>query len=110
MTAAPDIKAVFFDIDGTLVSFKTHKVTQSNIEVLDALRRKGVKVFISTGRMLKMTSVLNGIEFDGYMIQPRRCYSAALSLRRSYTLFAKGFSGLTYLRLLDLLWRPTTIT
>ncbi|MBR5074005.1 MAG: HAD family phosphatase [Bacteroidales bacterium] len=62
-----DVKAVFFDIDGTLVSFKTHSVTQSNLEVLDALRRKGIKVFISTGRMLGMTSVLDGIEFDGYI-------------------------------------------
>ena len=51
MAAGSDIKAVFFDIDGTLVSFKTHKVTRSNIEVLDALRKKGIKVFISTGRM-----------------------------------------------------------
>ena len=62
-----DVKAVFFDIDGTLVSFRTHRVTQSNLEVLDALRRKGIKVFISTGRMLGMTSVLDGIEFDGYI-------------------------------------------
>ena len=62
-----DVKAVFFDIDGTLVSFKTHSVTQSNLEVLEALRRKGIKVFISTGRMLGMTSVLDGIVFDGYI-------------------------------------------
>ncbi|MBQ6310392.1 MAG: HAD family hydrolase [Bacteroidales bacterium] len=62
-----DVKAVFFDIDGTLVSFKTHRVTASNLEVLDALRKKGIKVFISTGRMLGMTSVLYGIGFDGYI-------------------------------------------
>ena len=62
-----DVKAVFFDIDGTLVSFKTHRVTASNLEVLDALRKKGIKVFISTGRMLGMTSVLDGIGFDGYI-------------------------------------------
>ena len=67
MAAGSDIKAVFFDIDGTLVSFRTHKVTRSNIEVLDALRKKGIKVFISTGRMLGMTSVLDGIAFDGYI-------------------------------------------
>ena len=62
-----DVKAIFFDIDGTLVSFRTHRVTQSNLEVLDALRKKGIKVFISTGRMLGMTSVLDGIAFDGYI-------------------------------------------
>ena len=32
------VKAVFFDIDGTLVSFKTHEVPQSTIEALDMLR------------------------------------------------------------------------
>jgi len=61
------VKAIFFDIDGTLVSFKTRKVPQDNIEALKALRNKGIKVFISTGRMLKMTSVVDGIEFNGYI-------------------------------------------
>ena len=36
------VKAVFFDIDGTLVSFKTHEVPQSTIEALDMLRKKGI--------------------------------------------------------------------
>lgn len=61
------IKAVFLDIDGTLVSFKTHAVPQSNIEVIKALRTKGIKVFIATGRMISMTQVLGDIEFDGYI-------------------------------------------
>lgn len=73
-----DIKAVFFDIDGTLVSFKTHNVTPSNIEVLAALRDKGIKVFISTGRMLGMTSVLDGIFFDGYITNNgAACYDSS---------------------------------
>lgn len=61
------VKAIFFDIDGTLVSFKTHRVTESNVRVLKALREKGIKVFISTGRMVKMTGVLDGLQFDGYV-------------------------------------------
>ena len=32
------IKAVFFDIDGTLVSFKTHKLPDSTVRALDLLR------------------------------------------------------------------------
>ena len=43
------IKAVFFDIDGTLVSFKTHKLPDSTVRALDLLREKGIKVFIATG-------------------------------------------------------------
>lgn len=78
MAAGKDIKAVFFDIDGTLVSFRTHKVTPSNLEVLDALRKKGIKVFISTGRMLGMTSVLDGIAFDGYIANNgATCYDSS---------------------------------
>ena len=39
------IKAVFFDIDGTLVSFKTHKLPDSTVRALDLLREKGIKVY-----------------------------------------------------------------
>lgn len=61
------IKAIFFDIDGTLVSFKTHQVPQSTIDALEELRKKDIKVFVATGRMLKMVDVLDGIPFDGYI-------------------------------------------
>ena len=42
-------KALFFDIDGTLVSFKTHSVPQSAIDAIHAARQAGIKVFIATG-------------------------------------------------------------
>lgn len=61
------IKAVFFDVDGTLVSFNTHVVPQSTIESLDALRRKGIKVFVATGRQLQSINNLGKLEFDGYV-------------------------------------------
>ncbi len=62
-----NIKAIFFDIDGTLVSFDTHKVPQSTIDALEELRKKGIKIFVATGRMLSMVDVLDGIAFDGYI-------------------------------------------
>lgn len=65
--AAAAVKAVFFDIDGTLVSFRTHRIHPGNLEVLDALRAKGIKVFVCTGRMVKMTDVLEGVDFDGFI-------------------------------------------
>lgn len=61
------IKAIFFDIDGTLVSFKTHVVPQSTIESLRILREKGVKVFIATGRHPSAINNLGGLQFDGYV-------------------------------------------
>lgn len=67
------IKAIFFDIDGTLVSFKTHKVPQATVDALSQLRKKGIKIFVATGRMLTMTNVLDGIEFDGFIAYNGAC-------------------------------------
>ena len=44
------VKAIFFDIDGTLVSFKTHTIPESTRQTLQQLRQQGIKVFIATGR------------------------------------------------------------
>lgn len=44
------IKAAFFDIDGTLVSFRTHVVPESAVRALEAMRERGVRLFIATGR------------------------------------------------------------
>lgn len=44
------IKAVFFDIDGTLVSLKTHSINQTAVDAIKKLHNRGVKIFISTGR------------------------------------------------------------
>lgn len=61
------IKAVFLDIDGTLVSFKTHRVPASTIEALAALRQKGIKTFVATGRQFHSIDNLGNLQFDGYI-------------------------------------------
>ena len=61
------IKAVFLDIDGTLVSFNTHRVPQSAVEAVRELRAKGIKVFIATGRHMQFINNLGDMEFDGYI-------------------------------------------
>lgn len=64
----PDIRAAFFDIDGTLTSFVTHIVPRSTIDALHRLQDRGIKVFICTGRAPShMTVVLETIpvHFDG---------------------------------------------
>lgn len=35
-------KAIFFDIDGTLLSMKTHKVPESTKRSLEELRKRGL--------------------------------------------------------------------
>lgn len=61
------IKAIFFDIDGTLLSFKTHKVPQSTIKAIKAVRQKGVKIIVATGRLFSQISNLDELEFDGFI-------------------------------------------
>lgn len=63
------IKALFFDIDGTLVSFNTHKIAQSTIDGLNIAKERGIKIFISTGRPLSFINNLGDIEhlIDGYI-------------------------------------------
>ena len=61
------IKAVFFDIDGTLVSFNTHKISELSKKAISTLKQKNIKTFIATGRALYQIDNLDNIEFDGYV-------------------------------------------
>ncbi len=44
------IRAAFFDVDGTLLSFATHTVPPSAIRAIEAFRSAGVRCFLCTGR------------------------------------------------------------
>lgn len=59
-------KAIFFDIDGTLLSYKTHKVLPGTQQALAQLRQKGVRIFISSGRPMVLIPPMP-IPFDGYI-------------------------------------------
>ena len=65
------IKALFFDIDGTLVSFKTLQIPQSTIDAIAAARKNGVKIFISTGRPPQIMNNIGALQerdlIDGYI-------------------------------------------
>ena len=64
------IKAIFFDIDGTLVSFRQKFLSDRLLADLAALREQGIKTFICSGRALQdleNTGMLRGTKFDGYV-------------------------------------------
>ncbi|WP_157150764.1 Cof-type HAD-IIB family hydrolase [Brachyspira sp. SAP_772] len=61
------IKAAFFDVDGTLVSFNTHKISELSKKAILALKQQNIKVFIATGRALYQIDNLDNMEFDGYI-------------------------------------------
>lgn len=63
------IRAVYFDADGTLVSFRTHAVPQETIAALKRLHTAGVKCILCTGRNAGTSAPLldTGL-FDGAIL------------------------------------------
>lgn len=61
------IEALFFDIDGTLVSFATHRVPASAAAAIAEARARGIRTFIATGRMPSQVAVVGELAFDGYI-------------------------------------------
>ena len=61
--------ALFFDIDGTLVSFKSHEIPASTVIALTQAKANGSRVYIATGRPPLIITNLKAIEhlIDGYV-------------------------------------------
>lgn len=60
--------ALFFDIDGTLLSEVNGEFPDSAIESLKEARKNGHKIFINTGRTIcNIPPLLRRMEFDGYL-------------------------------------------
>lgn len=60
-------KAIFLDIDGTLVPFGSHGISATTISTLNKLQRNGMKLIIATGRHIDMIDNVDGIDFDAYV-------------------------------------------
>ena len=59
------IRALFLDVDGTLISFRTHEVPASALEALHRAHARGVRLFIATGRAVGDLAGLEEIPYDG---------------------------------------------
>lgn len=60
-----------FDVDGTLRDNEHHEVSESTINTLKALKKKGHKIVVSTGRgldSLHRTQIFDVASWDGYVI------------------------------------------
>lgn len=53
------IQAIFFDIDGTLVPFKSNKIEESTLKAIQKAKENGYKIALATSRPL---SIINDIE------------------------------------------------
>jgi len=62
------VKAIFFDIDGTLIPIGKHEMPQDTIDALKQLKKKGIKIFLASGRgMNELGMVTDKVSFDGYV-------------------------------------------
>lgn len=61
------IKILFFDIDGTLLELGQKEMHQELIIALNEVKKKGIKIFLATGRSPFVVPTFHGIEFDGVL-------------------------------------------
>jgi hypothetical protein len=72
------IKAIFFDIDGTLLSHSTKSVPESSKNALSLLKDKGILTFIATGRHISEMRDLpiHDLNIDGFItLNGQYCYN-----------------------------------
>ncbi len=63
-------KIIFFDVDGTLRRLEDGAVADSTLRALHALRARGVKLFLATGRSIQQVRFLDAIfDFDGVVAE-----------------------------------------
>lgn len=75
-----DIRAAFFDIDGTLLPFGATALPVGTRKALDQLRENGIRIFLATGRPpvhLPHLHAFDDITFDGYVtMNGQYCFDA----------------------------------
>lgn len=80
--------ALFFDIDGTVLSEITKEVPQSAAVALEEARRAGHLIFINTGRTVcSIPSEIRRLRFDGYL-----CGCGTCLLYEDEVLFSRSLS------------------
>lgn len=65
-----EIKAIFFDIDGTYFDHERNCVLPSTISAMKKLKENGYKIALCSGRpllMAKELDIFDGIEWDGFI-------------------------------------------
>ncbi len=66
------IKAIFFDIDGTLIRMDTHDIPSSTLTALHTLKEKGIRLFIASGRppvhIPLLCKEFREFPWDGYVL------------------------------------------
>jgi len=61
------VKAVFFDIDGTLLGLKSKEIPASTIEAIQRLKQQDIRVIVSTGRSYAHAKFLQTYGFESFI-------------------------------------------
>lgn len=81
-------KAIFFDFDGTLSSFKTHSIPASALNAIQSAREKGIKIFLATGRhpmIFMQNDHASAVRFDAYLTSNGQyCYNDKEIIHRKF--------------------------
>lgn len=86
------IKALFFDVDGTLVSYQNHRIHPQDLKTLAVLHERGIKLFIASGRDFAIPQEAATITeaapyMDGYIgINGQHCELADGTVVSSYVM------------------------
>lgn len=94
------IKAVFFDVDGTLLSHTQNAVPESTRTSLDQLSEKGIQRIIATGRHMLELSLLpvHNIRFDAYLtLNGQLCLDPQGNI-----MFANPITGMSKKRIVEM--------
>ncbi|MBQ1567877.1 MAG: Cof-type HAD-IIB family hydrolase [Erysipelotrichaceae bacterium] len=94
------IKAIFFDIDGTLVSHTISDIPEGVLDAFAKMQQNGLRLFLATGRHIKEFEnlPLHGYPFDGYVTQTGQiCYD-----RDFKPIYEEPFTDSDTARLVDL--------
>lgn len=80
-----EVKAAFFDADGTLISPSTnHRIPESTQVAISELRKEGVKCFLATGRPPYQCDEIPIDNFEGFIL-----FNGQLVLTRDEILFSE---------------------
>lgn len=84
------VKAVVFDVDGTLYDYKTGSVPDSAIEAVHRLKEKGFLIIVATGRTMAMldSRITKELAPDYYILSN----GALVSDRNNLLIFSRPFS------------------
>ena len=91
------MKALFFDIDGTLVPIGHKGMLPSTVAALDAARARGVKLFVNTGRPKYFINNLDGYPFDGYV-----CLNGGMAIYEGRTIYKRPLEKADVARIIDI--------